>query len=112
VTRRLLLAATSLAICLAGCRSPRIDVTVENRTGAPIELLEVAYPSASFGADRLGSDATYHYRIKIRGSGQIHVQYNEPTTHLQRQITGPTVEENQAGVLRIQLQPGGRASFQ
>jgi hypothetical protein len=111
VTRRLLLVATSLALCLAGCRSPRIDVTVENHSGAPIELLEVSYPSASFGVGRLDTDAVYKYRIQIRGSGPIHVQYNEPATHIQRQITGPTVEENQSSSLRIQLLPGGRANF-
>ncbi|MDR3741306.1 MAG: hypothetical protein P4L40_19980 [Terracidiphilus sp.] len=111
MTRNLILAVTALAVCITGCRSPRIDVTIENHTGAPVELLEVAYPSASFGVGRLDTDAVYRYRIQIRGSGSIHLQYNEPVMHLQRQISGPTLTENQSGALRIQLRPGGRADF-
>jgi hypothetical protein len=50
---------------------------VENRTGAAIELLEVDYPSASFGADTLASGADFHYRFQVRGSGPVKVQYTE-----------------------------------
>ena len=52
ITLRLMAIAAVLALSLTGCHSSHIDATVENRTGAPIELLEVDYPSASFGADR------------------------------------------------------------
>jgi hypothetical protein len=94
----LVLALLGLAELLSGCRSPRIDVTVENRTGAAVELLEVDYPSASFGADRLAAGADYLYRFQVRGSGPVKVQYTE-------------LQERQAGSLEIVLLPAGKAEF-
>ncbi|MGA8044555.1 MAG: hypothetical protein WCA37_17305, partial [Terracidiphilus sp.] len=54
--------AAAVLLLAAGCHSSRIDVTVSNRTGVSISLLEVDYPSASFGADALAAGAVYHYR--------------------------------------------------
>ena len=48
---------TAVLIALAACHSYHIDTTVENRTGGAIQLLEVDYPSASFGADSLAAGA-------------------------------------------------------
>lgn len=96
---------------ISGCHSPHIEVTVENRTGAPIELLEVDYPSASFGADTLAAAADYHYRIQVRLSGPVKVQYTESTSRQIRQITGPDLFERQEGRLVIVLLPGGKAEF-
>ena len=96
---------------LCGCHSPHIDVTVQNRTGAPIELLEVDYPSASFGADSLSAGADFHYRIQVRLSGPVKVQYTESTTHQIRQITGPTLFERQEGRITIVLLPEDKAEF-
>ncbi|MGA8728125.1 MAG: hypothetical protein WB608_05185 [Terracidiphilus sp.] len=100
-----------LLALLSGCHSPHIDVTVENRTGAPIELLEVDYPSASFGADTLAAGADYHYRIQVRLSGPVKVQYTETASHQVRQMTGPDIFERQEGRLVIELLPGGKAQF-
>ncbi len=52
ITVRKLTLAASLcaATLLAACHSYHIDAAIENRTGADIQLLEVDYPSASFGA--------------------------------------------------------------
>jgi UDP-3-O-[3-hydroxymyristoyl] glucosamine N-acyltransferase len=52
-----ILAAIALPalMLVAGCHSYHVETTVENRTGAPIQLLEVDYPSASFGADSLAA---------------------------------------------------------
>ena len=96
---------------LAGCHSAHVAVTVENRTGAPIELLEVDYPSASFGADSLASGADYHYRIQVRLSGPVKVQYTESSTHTVRQSTGAALYEGQNGQLQIVLLPGGKMEF-
>ena len=97
---------------LSGCHSSHIDVTVENRTGAPIELLEVDYPSASFGDDTLAAGADFHYRIQVRLSGPVKVQYTESnTTHQVRQITGPNIYERQEGRFTIVLLPAGKAEF-
>lgn len=96
---------------LCGCHSYRIEATVENRTGAPIELLEVDYPSASFGTDTLANGAAYRYRFQVRGDGPVKLQYTDSTTHQQRQITGPQIFERQEGSLEIVLLPGGKAEF-
>lgn len=102
--------ALSAAFTLAGCHSYHIDATIQNRTGAPIQLLEVDYPSASFGADRLDNGADFHYRFQVRGSGEINVNYTVAGGH-QFQITGPTLVEHQQGQIEIVLHPGGKADF-
>jgi hypothetical protein len=98
-------------VSMYGCHSYRIDVTVENRTGSPIELLEVDYPSASFGADDLAAGQQYHYRFQVRGAGPVKVQYTETAGHQFWQATGPELFERQEGQLEIVLLPGGKAEF-
>ena len=95
---------------LQRCHSYHIDTTVENRTGAAIQLLEVDYPSASFGADHIASGAIYHYRFQIRGSGPLKITYTGPDDK-QVQIAGPTLVERQQGQLKIVLLPAGKAQF-
>jgi hypothetical protein len=98
-----LLAATA-------CHSYHIDATIENRTGADIQLLEVDYPSASFGADRIASGAIYHYRFQVNGSGPLKITYTG-AGEKQVQIAGPTLAERQQGQLTIILLPSGKAQF-
>jgi hypothetical protein len=98
----------------AGCHSYHVETTVENRTGAPIQLLEVDYPSASFGADGLAADGVFHYRIQLRGSGPIKVLYTVTGASRAQhavEIEGPTLTERQEGRLQIVLLPGGKAEF-
>lgn len=98
-------------ICaLTGCHSYHVETTVENRTGAAIQLLEVDYPNASFGADSLAAGADFHYRIQIDGSGPVKVQYTAEGGQ-QVQITGPKLSQRQEGRLAIVLLPGGKAEF-
>jgi hypothetical protein len=100
----------ALAILVAGCHSYHVETTVENRTGEPIQLLEVDYPSASYGADRLAAGADFRYRIQLEGKGELKVLYTtaegKPV-----QIAGPALEERQEGRLEIVLLPGERAEF-
>jgi hypothetical protein len=106
-----LFAATLLsAFFFLGCHSYHIDATIENRTGAPIQLLEVDYPSASFGADSLADGADFHYRFQVNGSGQLKVSYTAANGQTV-QISGPTLSERQQGRLEIVLEPGGKAEF-
>lgn len=105
--------AACALLCLVpilACHSYHIETTIENRTGAPITLMEVDYPSASFGADALAAGADYHYRIQIRGSGQVTVQYTAANGY-QVQVKGPTLYEKQEGTLQIVLLPDGKAEF-
>jgi hypothetical protein len=94
----------------SACHSYHIDATIENRTGVDIQLLEVDYPSASFGADHIASGATYHYRFQVRDSGPIKITYTGPDQK-QVQIAGPTLVERQQGQIKIVLLPGGKAQF-
>jgi hypothetical protein len=102
-----LLAVFALA---AGCHSYHIETTVENRTGEAIELLEVDYPTASFGKDSLAAGEDYHYRLQVRGSGKLKVQYAGKAGKTV-QMDGPELAERQEGSLEIVLLPGGKAEF-
>lgn len=104
---------SAVALCCglaAGCKSPHVQVTVENRTGGEVRLLEVDYPSASFGADSVAGGGSMHYSIALQGEGPLKVQYTA-TDHKQAQVTGPTVRESQAGKVEIVLLPEGKAEF-
>lgn len=102
--------AAGLALFAAGCHSPHVDIFIENRTGKPIQLLEVEYPSASFGVNALAQGAIYRYRIQVRGSGPLKVQYS---TLEGRSIqgSGPLLTEGRAGQLRVGLLPAGEFRF-
>ena len=101
--------AATLFIATA-CHSYHIDTTIENRTGSDIQLLEVDYPSASFGADRIASGAVYHYRFQVNGSGPLKITYTGAEGK-QVQINGPTLVERQQGQLTIALLPDGKAQL-
>src|SRR6201993_2134297 len=105
-----LVLGTWVVALLAACHSSHIDVTVENRTGAPIRLLEVDYPSASFGLDALADGSTFHYRIQVQGKGDLKVLYTAGDGR-QNQIKGPALAERQEGTLEIELLPSGKAEF-
>ena len=103
-------ALAAVLIGISACHSYHVDATIENRTGGNLQLLEVDYPSASFGADGLVAGATLHYRFQIRGSGPLKVEYTGADGK-QVQIAGPTLEERQQGQLEIVLLPGAKAEF-
>jgi hypothetical protein len=102
--------AVPALLAFAGCHSYHIETTVENHTGGPIQLLEVDYPSASFGAGSLPANGEFQYRIQLRGSGPLKVQFTASDGR-QVQIDGPNVAERQQGRLEIVLLPGGNAEF-
>jgi hypothetical protein len=95
---------------ISGCHSYHIEATIENHTGGTITLLEVDYPSASFGADTVAADGIFHHRIQTRGSGPISVQYTSAGGHA-AQIKGPDLYEQQEGSIEIVLLPNGKAEF-
>ncbi|MGA2351940.1 MAG: hypothetical protein ABSF70_16005 [Terracidiphilus sp.] len=95
---------------MAGCHSYHVETTVENRTSGSIQLLEVDYPSASFGANKLAAGESFPYRIQLRGNGSLKVQYTG-SDGKQVQVEGPTLAERQEGRIAIILLPGGRVEF-
>ncbi len=112
VWQKLIARPTLLAILIAvaGCHSHHIEATIENHTGNSITLLEVDYPSASFGADIVVPDGVFHHRIQTRGSGPISIQYTA-TGNRAVQIKGPTLQEGQEGSIDIVLLPDGKVEF-
>lgn len=113
IAQRAAISITLLLFCtiaLSACRSYHIDVTVTNNTGSTVSLLEVDYPTASFGADTLAAGANFHYVIQTRGSSPMKVQYAAANGR-QIQITGPTLYEKQAGKIEVILLPDGKAEF-
>lgn len=100
----------TMLFAVEGCHSYHIETTVENRTGGTIQLLEVDYPSASFGANSLAAGAVFPYRIQLRGNGLLRVQYTGSDGR-QAQIEGPALTEPQEGQIEIVLLPGGKAEF-
>jgi hypothetical protein len=92
------------------CHSYHVETTVENHTGGPIQLLEVDYPSASFGVNSLATGAEYHYRIQLRGSGPLKMQYTGSDGR-KTQVEGPMLAEQQEGRIEIVLLPGGKVEF-
>ncbi len=99
-----------IVFAASACHSYHIDATIENRTGAPNHLLEVDYPSASFGVGRLENGAAFHYQFQVRGSGPLKIEYTMSNGR-PIQISGPTLTERQQGQLQIVLQPGGKAEY-
>ena len=91
---------------IAGCKSPYVNATVRNDTGAPVTLIEVDYPSASFGRDALAAGAAYPYRFKIIGSGATKVSWTD-AQRKQHSASGPELHEGQQGQLTITLNATG-----
>jgi hypothetical protein len=97
-------------LALAGCHSYHVETTVVNHTGKTLKLLEVEYPSATFGTGQLDAGATFPYRMQFRNSGSIKVTYTADDGRLVT-ISGPQVAEKQEGKLDIVLLPDGKAEF-
>lgn len=107
-----ILACTAL---LAGCHgswnSEWVNVRVQNQSGETVRLLEVDYPSASFGADSIAAGSTMQYRFQINGAGPIKLEYslgNGKKVH----ASGPKLEEGQHGTIMIRLLPQGKTEFE
>ena len=99
-----LAALVALCLTLSGCHSAYVEATVSNRTAAPITLVEVAYPSASFGTQNLAPGADFHYRFKVLGSGPLKLTYTD-TAHQEHITPGPTLNEGAEGPLVILITP-------
>src|ERR1700727_1669100 len=89
-----------------GCHSHYVATTVSNRTGQSIELLEVDYPSASFGTQNLAPGSDFHYRFKVLGSGPMKLLYTD-SAHQDHKADGPFLKEGAGGSLAIASTPPG-----
>ena len=103
----------SLALLIAllattGCHSPYVAATVSNHTSKPIELLEVDYPSASFGTQNLAAGSDFNYRFKVLGSGSMKLLYTD-SAHQDHKSDGPFLKEGAEGPLAITISDTGVA---
>jgi hypothetical protein len=95
-------------ICIAGvgCHSALISATIANHTAVPVTLVEVDYPSASFGVQKLAPGEEYHYRFKVLGNGATTLLWSEPAKRDQKS-SGPALREGDEGTLNIAFEAGG-----
>lgn len=103
------LCAVALLACLlpfVGCHSAHVQATVSNHTGQAISLLEVDYPSASFGTQTLAPGADFHYRFKVLGTGNMAVVYTDQSHH-EHKAKGPYLNEKADGPVQITITPDG-----
>lgn len=100
---RILLALAVLSP-LTGCHSATIAATISNRTAAPLSLIELDYPSASFGTQTLAAGQDFHYRFKIIGSGATTILWTD-AAHQDHKSSGPSLHDGDDGKLSITFNP-------
>jgi hypothetical protein len=97
-------------LCLGGCRSAFIEVTIANKSPRAVTLIEVDYPSASFGVGTLAPGGEFHYRFKLQGSGELKMEFTDAAGK-PHSATGPVVHEGQDGKLTIAIDPADRVQW-
>jgi hypothetical protein len=102
--------AVFISFSLAACRSPYVQTSVVNQSGATASLIEVDYPSASFGTQQIANEAAYHYHFKIQDSGPVKITFTEAGNKTYT-ATGPTLTQGQQGSLTITLEGSGKVSW-
>lgn len=93
-------------LALAGCHSAYVEATVSNRSSQTMRLVEVDYPSATFGVQTLAPGADFHYRFKVLGEGRMKLIYTD-TTNNEKTFEGPLLKESAEGPLTITLDDQG-----
>ena len=104
--RGCVVAAALMALaCLSGCKSAYIQASIHNATGERVTLVEVDYPSASFGTEALAPGADFNYRLQVLGSGATKVLWTD-AEHRSHTVAGPELHEGEAGSVVITLADG------
>lgn len=98
----ILLTISGTLLGSSGCHSAFMQASVINRSGKPIHLFEVDYPTASFGSGELAAGAEFKYRFKVLGDGPVQVTWTDAAEH-EHKAVGPTLHEKQEGGLQILL---------
>jgi hypothetical protein len=92
--------ALAVLFTLTGCHSATIAATISNHTAAPLSLIELDYPSASFGTQTLAPGQDFHYRFKIIGSGVTTILWTD-AAHQDHKSSGPTLRDGDDGKLIV-----------
>ncbi|GAC1415474.1 MAG: hypothetical protein NVSMB62_03250 [Acidobacteriaceae bacterium] len=104
--RFLVFAVLVAGLTLTGCHSAYIQVTISNRTQESLPLIEVDYPSASFGTQNLAPGGDFHYRFKVLGAGATAVLWTDPVHH-EHKTGGPSLREGDEGRLSLTFTAAG-----
>ncbi len=99
-------AAAALLLAITGCHSAYIEATLRNATPHLITLVELDYPSASFGTQSLAPGQDFHYRFKVLGSGDLKLLWTNPGNQDQH-AAGPALREGDEGTLLVTVTPTG-----
>lgn len=94
----------TIGIC--GCTSKYVNAVVKNESGGTLSLVEVDYPSASFGTEALSAGGEYDYRFKILGSGGTRISWTD-ALRKEHSVAGPTLQEGQQGRLVVTISDSG-----
>lgn len=89
-------------VLVAGCRSRFVEATIDNRSSHALQLVEVDYPSASFGIGAIPAHSQYHYRFKVLGSGSVKLSFTDAAGK-PHTSSGPELDEGQEGSIQIAI---------
>ncbi len=95
-------ALLGVALGAAGCHSAYIEATVVNASGAAVSLVEMDYPSASFGRQTLADTGVYTYRFKVLGNGATKLLWTD-AAHREHTSAGPVLHEGDEGRVTITI---------
>jgi hypothetical protein len=104
------LAAIASSLTLTGCHSATVAATISNHTAQPLTLVELDYPSASFGTQSLAPGQDFHYRFKILGNGPTAILWTD-TAHHDHKLSGPALKEGQEGTLHVTFAPNAKPAW-
>jgi hypothetical protein len=82
----------------------------EPHFGEPLSLIELDYPSASFGTQTLAPGQDFHYRFKIIGSGATTILWTDAAHH-DHKSSGPTLRDGDDGKLTVTFNPGANPTW-
>lgn len=86
------------ALILSGCHSAYVNATISNHGLTPISVVQVEYPSASFGTQSIAPGQEFKYRFKVLGSGTVKLTYTDEA-RVEHKFTGPSLKEGDEGDL-------------
>lgn len=101
------LPALLLLLPAAGCNPAYVKTTVVNSGSTELHSIEVDYPSASFGIPNLAPGQAFHYKLELRDTGRMKVEFYD---HAEKPHsgTGPYAAQGQQGALVIMLDGSGK----
>ncbi len=100
-----------LSLALSGCHSHFVEAAIDNQGSAPVSLIEVDYPSASFGIGSLAAHTQFYYRFKIQGSGPLKIEFTDAAGKVHTE-QGPNLDQGQEGRIIIAIDSNADVAWQ